>query len=111
MRESVMNVILPMLSTTGGTLIMLSTPSGQEGLFFDAWQSGEWEKVKVTADQCPRISDEFLLDARRKLGDFGYRQEYQCEFLQGNQSYFNSEDIQAAFDMAEEDDEETEDFE
>ena len=37
--------------------ILLSTPAGASGEFHRAWSSGEdWERVQITADQCPRIS-------------------------------------------------------
>ena len=42
-----------------------------------AWSSDEdWERVQITADQCPRISAAHLAAERIRLGDALYRQEY-----------------------------------
>ena len=57
--------------------ILLSTPAGASGEFHRAWSSGEdWERVQITADQCPRISAAHLAAERIRLGDALYRQEY-----------------------------------
>jgi hypothetical protein len=51
----------PMLAVSGGTLIMLSTPYGQRGIFDEEWTHGSgWERYRVPASECPRISPEFL---------------------------------------------------
>src|SRR5205814_433566 len=48
--------VRPMLAVSRGRLVALSTPFGQRGWFYDAWHSNEeWERVRVTAPECPRI--------------------------------------------------------
>src|SRR5262249_20497556 len=74
--------IRPMLAISRGQLVALSTPFGRRGWFFDSWQSGEpWRRVKITADQCQRITPEFLAEERRSIGERWFAQEYGCEFL------------------------------
>src|SRR5215218_1933279 len=73
--------VRPMLAVSGGTLIMLSTPYGQRGVFYEAWTTGQgWERYTVTAEECPRISPEFLAEERLALPERVYRQEYECSF-------------------------------
>lgn len=50
-----------------------------------------WERTQITAEDCPRISPEFLADERQMLGEHAYRQEYPCEFLDANTAAFGSE--------------------
>src|SRR5438874_2594990 len=77
----------PMLAVSGGALWLMSTPNGQSGFFFNEWHdvaqtsssASQWQRTQVRADQCPRISPEFLAQQRISLGDQIYRQEYQCE--------------------------------
>jgi Terminase large subunit, T4likevirus-type, N-terminal len=73
--------VRPMLSVSGGRLLALSTPFGQRGWFFEEWQNGgdAWRRVKVTADQCPRISAAFLQEERQK-GERYFAQEFLCSF-------------------------------
>jgi hypothetical protein len=61
-----------------GRRILLSTPFGKRGFFYDTWVNGldaEWLKIKITALECPRISGDFLEQEKRVLGKFWYDQE------------------------------------
>lgn len=90
--------VRPMLAVSGGRLVALSTPFGARGWWYDAWRSGDdWDRYRVPATDCPRISAEFLEEERRNLGDWWFRQEYLCEFMDAEKSAFRPEDIEAAF--------------
>lgn len=91
--------VRPMLAVSGGELMAMTTPFGRRSWFWQEWSEGgdDWERVKVSADRCPRITSEFLAEERRRLGDLWYRQEYFCEFLDLANSLFHMEDIEAAF--------------
>jgi hypothetical protein len=81
----------PVLAVSGGSLWLLSTPHGKRGFFWEAWSDGrqEWERVSVKASECPRISKEWLAAERGSIGDFVYRQEYCCEFVDGLSAVFD----------------------
>ena len=54
-----------MLAVSGGSLMMLSTPYGKRGVFYEEWTGGHgWERYEVPASQCPRISEDFLEEER-----------------------------------------------
>ena len=57
-RDELWATISPMLAAApAAQQILLSTPAGASGEFHRAWNSDEdWERVQITADQCPRIS-------------------------------------------------------
>jgi hypothetical protein len=89
--------VRPMLAVSQGRLVVLSTPYGKRGWFYDEWQGpGDWERVQVTAAQCPRIAAAFLAEERRALGERWYRQEYLCSFEDTLDAVFAAADIQAA---------------
>lgn len=88
----------PMLAVSGGRLVALSTPFGTRGWFYEAWQAEGWRKWRVTAEDCPRISQEFLDEERRSMGEWWFRQEYYCEFLEAETQAFRRQDVEAAFD-------------
>ena len=70
---------------------------GKRGWFHDEWHGeGDWQRVKITAEQCPRISPQFLAEERRALGERWYAQEYGCEFSECLDAVFSWADIQAA---------------
>ena len=72
----------PMLAVSRGRLVCLSTPLGKRGWFFESWNDpqADWERVKVTAEDCPRIAPEFLEEQKKSLGERWFRQEYLCSF-------------------------------
>jgi hypothetical protein len=77
--------------------MMLSTPAGRRGVFFEEWTEGVgWERYEVRASQCPRISSEFLQEERRALPARVYRQEYFNSFEETEDQLFSFEDVQAA---------------
>ena len=51
----------------------------------------DWERVQITADQCPRISAAHLAAERIRLGDALYRQEYFGAFVSAPGSVFDAE--------------------
>ena len=60
--------VRPMLAVSRGRLMAMTTPFGKRGWFHDEWQGpGTWERVKITAEECPRIPREFLAEERRAL--------------------------------------------
>ena len=71
--EELYFMVRPMLAVSQGRLILLSTPHGKRAVFWRAWdQEPNWKRVKVTADQCPRISKDFLERERRAIGEWSY---------------------------------------
>ncbi|MDA2919241.1 terminase family protein [Desulfobacterota bacterium AH_259_B03_O07] len=83
--------IRPMLSVSGGKLVLMSTPFGKRGHFWQEWTSSVpgWERIQVKATECARISPQFLEEERASLGDWWYRQEYDCQFVAATDSVFN----------------------
>ena len=89
--------VRPMLAVSGGRLMALSTPFGRRGWFFKEWSSDRsWRRVKVTADECQRISSAFLEEERRALGEWWFAQEYGCEFRDSIDSVFSHESVMAS---------------
>jgi hypothetical protein len=100
--DGLYEAIRPMLATSDGDLALLSTPFGQRGHFWQAWEDGGsvWERTRVDAYDCPRISSAFLQEERQQLGDLAFRSEYLVEFCDTIDSVFSSEHIAAAMDDA-----------
>jgi len=93
--------VRPMLAVSGGRIILMSTPFGRRGHFFEAWDHGEgWERTKITASQCPRISPAFLAEETSAIGEWWYKQEYECEFVQNLDSVFDYGTVMGAISDA-----------
>lgn len=90
--------VRPMLATTDGRQVALSTPRGKRGWFYRAYESDspEWYRIKVTADQIPRIKPSFLERERSDLGEFIFAQEYLCEFMDDETQLYPTDLVMAA---------------
>jgi hypothetical protein len=91
--------IRPMLAVSGGALVMLTTPYGKRGVFYEEWTSGAghgWERFEVPASQCPRIPETFLREEEESLPPFIYRQEYECSFEETEDQVFTTDMIDRA---------------
>jgi Terminase large subunit, T4likevirus-type, N-terminal len=89
--DELYHAVRPMLAVSGGRLLMLSTPFGKRGEFYEAWEDGgaEWERYEVPASQCPRISEEFLAAERRAMPERVYLQEFECMFTETDDQVFS----------------------
>lgn len=93
------HVARPMLVVSGGSTILLSTPHGRDGFFYNAWQHEEgWLKIHVPWTECPRLTEAEIERERRSFPAFFFRQEYECSFEEGNQSIINPAAIRKAFE-------------
>lgn len=87
--------VRPMLAVSGGRLVLLSTPFGTRGFFWDAWKHrAQWDYYEVPATDCPRITPEFLAEEMENMGQWWFEQEYMCMFKDAQSSAFRSEDIE-----------------
>ncbi len=98
--DELYQAVRPMLAVSGGRIVLLSTPFGKRGFFFHEWTEGgrDWHRTRITADDCPRISKSWLDAERATIGDFWFRQEYLCEFVESIDSVFLFADIERALD-------------
>ncbi len=92
--------VRPMLATTNGRFLALTTPAGKRGWFYEAWVGpDDWERITIRATDVPRISPEFLKQELESLGPLIFSQEYETAFIDDSTSVFNSDLIQAALSV------------
>ena len=89
-------------STTGGAS-GASTFTGYSIWLRKHWQLGyegkeaqpPWKTYRVTAEQCPRITQEFLEEERAQIGNRWWQQEYACQFMDSIDSVFSHDLVQS----------------
>jgi hypothetical protein len=90
--SALVDAMLPTVAVTGGAILALTTPAGARGWFYELWSSpdvGEvWETYRITAEECPRISEEHIEEARMTRGERHVRQEYYCSFEADEAGFF-----------------------
>jgi len=94
--------VRPMLAVSGGSLMMLTTPNGRRGVFYEEWTDGAgWERYEVPASDLPAwwfkpSTPEYLEEERLALPPWVYRQEYECSFEELEDQVFPTELIRKA---------------
>jgi len=97
--DQLYQAIRPMIAVSGGRIILLSTPFGSRGFFWQEWTEGgpDWKRVRVDATQCPRIDPKWLEKEKARIGSWWFDQEYMCKFCDSVDQIFSSADIFRAF--------------
>lgn len=78
--DDVWPAVTPMLATTKGALVLLSTPKGIGNFFYDCYHNPSFKTWHVSSEDCLRISKEFLAYEKVRLTKLQYQQEYLGEF-------------------------------
>jgi hypothetical protein len=100
--DDLYRAVRPMLAVSGGRMILMSTPFGKRGHFFEEWtrdprNGGQsWQRVRIAATENPRIAPEFLEEERASLGEWWFKQEYLCEFADAADSVFSFDVVMSA---------------
>jgi hypothetical protein len=81
--------------TTGGAVIICSTPNGATGLFAELWHGAVanvngFKHSNIAWNEPPGRDDKFAADQIAKIGNEKWRQEYLCEFIHNDPTLFNS---------------------
>jgi hypothetical protein len=108
--SELLEAVLPTTVVTEGMTIALSSPKGARGWFYDLWSLKDvdelWERYKITADECPRISQEQIEAERMMRGEHHVLQEYYCSFLHDETAFFKQEDLMRSLTLMNTDEEE-----
>jgi len=96
--ETITNVIFPMLSTTNGSAIFLSTPWGKDHFFYRAFMNPKYSAHKVKSSQCPLITAEFLEEQRHNMTAEAYKMEFEAEFVEAQNCFFSQDLIRECVD-------------
>ena len=94
--ERVWTSILPMVAVSFksrglGRVILLSTPQGKRGYFYDCFGDDGFRKWHVSALDCGRLDKGFLERERRRLTASQFAQEWLGEFVDDYQQFFKTE--------------------
>lgn len=86
------SVLMPTLSTTGGSICMLSTPGTKNWFFWEVMKARQKEEdyayYQFTIDENPFIVPSERARILKKKDDPIIRREYYCEFDDGGNSVF-----------------------
>jgi hypothetical protein len=107
-KEEVWAAITPALATTGGDIILLSTPFGTEGYFYRCFNDKKFTSFHISTEEVAKDREEmqrksmqmFLKDEKERMTKLQYQQEYLGLFVGGIQRLFPDEIIDQCCTLA-----------
>jgi len=93
-------IVFPMLSTTNGTAILLSTPWDKNHFFYKAFLNPQYSTHKIQSSENPLIPQAFLQEMQQNMTAEAYKREYLAEFTEAAASYFPQELIRQCIEHA-----------
>jgi len=97
--EDVWAAVTPMLATTGGDIILLSTPFGTQGYFHRCFHDPKFTSFQISTEEVAESRKEpqrtqmleFLKDEKMRMTKLQYQQEYLGLFVGGIMRFFPDE--------------------
>jgi phage FluMu gp28-like protein len=96
----ILEVLFPMLTTTQGYAIFLSTPWDKNHFFYRAFVNPAYSVHRVKSEECPLVTKEFLEEMRQNMTHEAYLMEYEAEFVEALNSYFPQSLIRSGVELA-----------
>lgn len=96
--EDLLASVLPM-SASDGQIMILSTPFGKRGFFYDLHQdeSNGYERHAVSVYESAQYGPERIAEVKAALGSFVFASDYEIAFGDTQSQLFSTESIRAAF--------------
>ena len=85
--------ILPSLFAKAGQVILVGTPAGCSGFFYEAWISKDWSKHHVPSTRSPFVDKEWIEKYRAMLDEVSFRREILAEFVDVDELWFNMQKV------------------
>lgn len=82
--QDVWQAVTPMLATTGGKIILLSTPFGRQGYFFDRFQDKNFKKWHINAED---VAEDRQEPQRTNIKDYHEQEKLSMSTLQYAQEF------------------------
>lgn len=94
-RDEVITALVPMLKVNA-QMICLTTPKGETGYFYEAWQGGWGRKIIAKSIQIPRMAKIVARD-KKMMREADFRTEHLLAFQGSGDPFFSLSEIDAAF--------------
>lgn len=90
--SQVYDALKPNLANTNGDFIIVSTPNGRRGIFYDLWTEERYHKLELpyTVALGELLSEKFIAEERADTR-IDFEQEYECKFTSSLSAAFDKE--------------------
>lgn len=89
-------VVEPMTSRTKGSIMLLSTPNGKRGFFWNCYHSDYYSVYHFDWQVNPETKEEEMKEKRTRMTTREFQAEYEARFVASKSAYFTHEEIKKA---------------
>ena len=93
--EENLQALEPMLAIRHGSLVLMSSPAGTSGVFWNAFNSPMYAKLQLPSSVNKFISPKWILEQQKTMSSIGYETEILAHFSEAIDSFFKIETINA----------------
>lgn len=90
-------VIEPMTMETDGSIMLLSTPNGRRGFFYESFKNKHWNSYQFDYRANPNNTELKMEIKRSSMTRLAFMSEYEAKFITSKSAYFNVNEIGRAF--------------
>jgi hypothetical protein len=91
--DEVFQAIEPMLALKNGSLILISTPSGCQGKFWECYNSNLYDKMHLPSYKNKFLSSEWMEIQKQNMSDIAFQTEIEANFSENISNFFKFETI------------------
>lgn len=89
------NVILPITKARCKKVIVISTPRGKQGFFYNLYLKGKEEKkgyklIEANIYKDELIDNQMIEELKQSMPELAFRQEFECQFIDSALTFFNN---------------------
>jgi len=89
-KDEVFTAIEPSMATTNGSLILISTPFGKTGRFYESHSKLDYfSRYHVPYTDCPFLNQEYVEHEKLNKTEAEFKQEYEAEFVEEADVFFS----------------------
>ncbi len=89
-------VIKPIVKETKGTILLLSTPNGRQGFFYNCFVNEYWSSYQFNWRVNPENTQKDMDIEKATMTELEFQSEYEAKFNTSASSYFNANEIDMA---------------
>lgn len=92
--SQVYDALRPNLANTDGDFIIVSTPNGKRGIFYDLWKSDDFAKLEIPyTEALGKLLPKDFISREKKDPKIDFEQEYNCKFTSSLTAAFDEETL------------------
>ena len=89
-------VVEPMTHATKGSIMLLSTPNGKQGFFYDCFKSEYWDSYQFGWWINPENTKQEMDIKKSTMTSLAFQSEYEAKFTSSKSAYFNPTEVDNA---------------